>query len=107
MKRLMSFVLMILLVIGLCACGGETVSEEPETTAGLQVGFGRANITPKEPVWISGGGNPNRISTSFIDYLYVTCVAITDPSGNTYLIFTQDLQGTRESYTGPAKKTIS
>lgn len=59
--------------------------------ATLAVGFGRVDITPDFPVYIAGGNVPNRISTEVKDHIYVTCVAITDDTGNTALILTQDL----------------
>ena len=43
MKRIFSFLLLAALLLSLCACGAKT-AEEP--AKGLQVGFGRVNITP-------------------------------------------------------------
>lgn len=59
----------------------------------LLVGFGRVDITPDFPVYISGGNVPNRISTEVKDRIYITCVAITDEKGNTALLISQDLVG--------------
>ena len=43
----------------------------------IRVGFGREKITPTMEVYISGGGNPKRLSTGILDDLFITCIAIT------------------------------
>lgn len=102
MKRIFSVLLASLLTLGLYACGGKE-----EAKAGLQVGFARESIHPSFPIWLSGGGDPNRISTGFLDYLMATCVAVKDRTGNTYLIYTTDLQSTYAKYVDPSKDMIS
>ena len=100
MKKILSMILAVLMLLGLCACGGSSDGEgagSQSVTATFQVGFGRENITPDFPVALSGGGDPNRISTSVIDYIYTTCVAITDPNGNTILVITSDVQSVANS----------
>lgn len=92
MKRVFSILLVVLLVLSLCACGGK------ETAKGLQVGFAREKVTPTGSVWLSGGGDPNRYSTSVLDDLFVTCVALYDGK-NTYLIYTTDTQNAYPNYT--------
>lgn len=72
----------------------------------LKVGFGREKITPTMEVYISGGGNPKRISTGILDDLYVTCIAITDPSDNTVLVFTEDMQQVSSPFIDPAVEGI-
>lgn len=95
MKKILSMILAVLMLAGLCACGGDGEgSGDQGAAASFQVGFGRENITPDFPVALSGGGDPNRISESVIDYIYTTCVAITDPTGKTVLVITSDLQST-------------
>lgn len=96
MKKILSMILAVLMLAGLCACGGGNGegSGDQGAAASFQVGFGRENITPDFPVALSGGGDPNRISESVIDYIYTTCVAITDPTGKTVLVITSDLQST-------------
>lgn len=72
----------------------------------LIVGFGREKITPTMEVYISGGGNPKRISTGVLDDLYVTCIAITDRTNNTVLIFTKDMQQVSSPFIDPAVEGI-
>ena len=102
MKKIFSMILAILMLFGLCACGGSTGGEgegsgDQAAAASFQVGFGRENITPDFPVALSGGGDPNRISESVIDYIYTTCVAITDATGKTVLVITSDVQSVANS----------
>ena len=57
------------------------------------IGFGRRDISPKEPQPLAGYGNctlrmPDQIVK---DPLYTTCIAISDEEGSTVLIFTMDL----------------
>lgn len=92
MKRTISLILVILMLLSLCACGDEAGGKAGGDTAAFQVGFGRENVTPEAPVNLAGGGDPNRISTEVWDSLFVTCVAMTDPTGNTVLVITSDLQ---------------
>ena len=94
MKKKLSMILAVMMLLGLCACGNS--GTQTDTTGGeaatFRVGFGRENITPDFPVALSGGGDPNRISESVIDYIYTTCIAITDTVGKTVLLITTDVQ---------------
>ena len=72
----------------------------------LKVGFGREKITPTMEVYISGGGNPKRLSTGILDDLYVTCIAITDQVDNTVLVFTEDMQQVSSPFIDPAVEGI-
>jgi len=94
MKKFLAIVLAVLMLATLCACdeSGSNEGSGDQAAATFQVGFGRENITPDFPVALSGGGDPNRISESVIDYIFTTCVAITDAKGNTVLVITSDLQ---------------
>ena len=111
MKKILSAILAVLLIASLCACGGSSSanSNEEAPAATFQVGFGREDITPDFPVALSGGGDPNRISTSVIDYIYTTCVAITDTKGKTVLVITSDLQSIANSgsFNDGLRKAIS
>ena len=59
MKKILSVLLMLAIVLGLCACGGtgESASTEPEAPKGLQIGYGRESIMPQGQVNMSGSGN--------------------------------------------------
>lgn len=95
MKKLICIFLAIFMLLGLCACAG---SEGGAKQTGLQVGWGRVNVTPDYPVSLAGYGNyDKRISTGYIDYLYVTCIAVSD-GNDTILMYTMDQ--TSASYAG-------
>ena len=85
MKKAISFLLIAVMLLGLCACGGEGKTEEK---VGLKAGFGRVNITPDYPVVM--GGYSGRVSDGYRDYQYVTCIAVTDGT-ETVLMYTFDL----------------
>lgn len=58
----------------------------------LMVGVGRANITPKYSVPLDGYGNTRfRMSEGAYDPQYSTCIAFTDETGETVLLFHNDL----------------
>jgi len=113
MKKILSLLLAMILVLGLCACGaseqtqdtGEGAvasestnavtneSENDATTeyAGLQVGFGRENIIPDiVGVEIAGGDASARLSDGVIDEVAATCIAIKE-GDQTILLYTIDL----------------
>ncbi len=105
MKRLLTMLLCVGLLLGLVACGGGD-QELPETTAtpttedtltvkgeGFRVGFGRAIITPEENLPLGGfGTSSTRVMTDVLDDIYVSCIAMTDAEDNTYLLLLVDLQ---------------
>lgn len=73
----------------------------------LRVGFGRAVITPTEPVHLSGGSDPKRISNNILDDMTVTCIAITDCNDCTVLLMTEDMQHVTASFAAPAIEGIA
>lgn len=87
MKKLISLLLVCLLVVGLCACG----DNEAKTLEGLQVGFGRSNITPSYSVPLQGNDWSKRWSESVMDYCYATCIAMRSGE-DTVLVFTIDIK---------------
>ena len=109
MKKILSLVLCMLMVISAfsgCAAqqpGESTGATNPETTAPkldhvLQVGYGRADATPRVSIPLGGsansvvgGASTDRMSSSVKNPLYVTCVALTDETGNTILLYHLDL----------------
>ena len=111
MKKLLSVLLVLTMVLSLCACSktssgsnaggaaGDTAGAGTTTAAAVsdgagtfRVGYGKANITPDGQMGLSGyGRSDQRLSTGVLNYLYVTCVAITDADDNTILLYGMDL----------------
>lgn len=86
MKKIICLVLTALLLLSLCACAGSSKGE-----AAFQVGYARVDVTPKSSVPLTGYGDAlSRMSQGFLDYLYVTCIAMTDTNGETLLLYTAD-----------------
>lgn len=89
MKKILSVILALIMVLSLCACA--PAGQGGSSKDGFQVGYARENITPKDSVPLMGYGDTwKRLSTGFLDYLYATAVAIKDPSGNTIIMITAD-----------------
>ena len=87
MKKIISLLLVLVLILGLCACG----ESGEKTTVGLEVGYAREKIMPTTPVPLAGYGNTSfRQSENFLDYLYATCIAFRWGE-DVVLWYTQDL----------------
>ena len=104
MKKILSLILVLTMVLALCACAGSG-EEGGKSQEGLQVGFGRVNITPDYEVDLSGGA-ASRTSTGYQDYLYLTCVAIRE-NGETFIIGTMDFICAEDLFVDPAKAAMS
>lgn len=74
----------------------------------LSVGFGRVDVSPTESVPLRGYGySSGRMSTKIMDPLYATCIALSDTSGNTVLLYTVDLTNAFTELIEPARQAIS
>ncbi len=113
MKKLISVLLVLVMVLTLCACanseggqngaGGETAGA---AASGIQIGYGRANITPDYSVPLAGYGNTSmRMSTSFQTYLYSNCVAVSDGE-NTMLLINNDLTAVGNNHVENLRQAI-
>ena len=91
MKKIITMLLVLAMVLGLCACSN---SESKEGAAGavegLQIGYAKINITPDYPVGLGGYSDAEtRTQNGFVDYIYTTCIAATSGE-ETILIYTID-----------------
>jgi len=99
MKRVISMLLCLMLVLSLVACGEAapatttqtTPTTQPAANTAVQVGYGRAVYTPKHNAQLAGYGQANeRLAETVLDDVCVTCLAVTDPDDNTVLLFSVD-----------------
>lgn len=103
MKKIISLILVFVLVLGLCACGSSE-NDRPKAK-GLQVGFGRVNITPDYEVQLAGGA-ATRVSSGYQDILYLTCIAFRQGE-ETYIVGTMDFICAEDVFVDPAKAVMS
>ena len=100
MKKIISLLLTMCILLGLCACGGAGSATSTETqpkAAVLQAGYGRENISPEGQVGMGGySDSETRKSKSVLDYIYTTCVAFNDGE-KTILLYTIDVCGLNDS----------
>ena len=94
MKKVFSMILVCLILLSLCACGGSQnnpqQTQNPQNTT-LEVGFGKENITPDYSVPLQGGNYAERWSEGMKDYCYATCIAMRSGE-DTVLVFTIDIK---------------
>ena len=107
MKKMITLLLVLCMVLGLCACGGNEQSQQAEPKGEFKVGFGREKIMPETVIPLAGSGIQGREYEGILDILYTTCLAITDESGNTVLLFTNDLVNSKAELSDPAKEQVS
>lgn len=101
MKKWISLMLVLAFSLALCACG----ASGGESNKGLEVGYGRVDITPGYPVAIAGSA-AERISTGYLDPIYITFIALRYEQ-ETFLVATMDLVGAYEEYSVPARSRVS
>lgn len=100
MKKILCALLPWVLLLAGAGCTHEMKMEETQAKQTFQVGFGRVNITPEDSVPLAGYGNTSkRMSKDVLDYLYATCIAITDAEGQTVLLYSQDLVNSSQTDT--------
>lgn len=105
MKKLIAITLALACVLSLCACGG---SEDAQPKMeGLNAGYGRESITPDFSVGLGGySDNETRKSEGYLDYLYATCIAITEDD-QTVLVFTLDTLAANKSTADNIRDVVS
>lgn len=113
-KRMMACLLCLCMALALMACGSASApaTEAPATTQAapqLRVGYAKVNITPREPMDLWGYAQlaGQRVSTETLDYIYLTCVAITDEQDNTVLMYGADLGDMEMSLATAMRNAVS
>ena len=113
MKKGIALVLSIAMVLGLFGCQSKEIDSQSDGTTkdeskGFRAGDARVNITPSYSVPLAGYGNTSgRMSQGYLDYLYATCIAVTDENDSTVLLISLDLISTRDSYLQDARNAIA
>lgn len=110
MKRFITLLLTIVLILSLCACGASTNAEgaNPDTAFdGLKVGFSKINLTPSYAVGLGGYSNDDtRRSEGFVAYIYMTCIAVSSGS-DTFLLYTFDGLNAAKNIQDNMRKSIT
>ena len=84
------------------------MEEDVAFETNLSVGYGRVDISPTEPTPLRGYGySSGRLSRNIKDPLYATCIAVSDDSGQTVLIFTLDIINAFTDVMNAARTQIS
>ena len=99
MKKILSLVLALCMVLALVACGGNAAENNAgqENPAGesdnvFMAGFGKVDITPKNPVpMASYGDDRDRISEGLYRKLEARSVVVKDPNGDMLVFATGDV----------------
>ena len=111
MKKMLSLILAIFMLLSLVACGSSGGAAGGETEAPKAVfmaGFGMQDITPAEPVpMASYGDSRDRISTGLYSKLEARCVALKDPEGNMLLFMVGDLTWCPKALGARIRKDLS
>ena len=107
MKKILSILLTIAIVFGLCACGGSGNNNENKPAECLQVGFSKIDVTPDFSVGLEGyADTATRRSEGIFSYIYITCIAMSE-AGETILLYTLDFASCYEGMTELIRKTVS
>lgn len=105
MKKALSVILIFVMLLGLAACGG--TGAQSQENAGLQAGFGRVDISPMTPVGLDGyGDDETRLSTTVLDPIYATCVALRQGE-TTFLVLTIDALSITDGDSNALRSSIS
>ncbi|MBO5317217.1 MAG: hypothetical protein J6A74_02105 [Oscillospiraceae bacterium] len=101
MKKLFT-ILLALSMLALCACTPAGEDAKPQV---FSAGYARADITPENGTILGGYGDKDRFSEGALDYLYTTCVAVSDGSGDPVLLMTSDM--VRGDWADELRKAVS
>ena len=86
--------MMIIMLVCMTACGttDDKNKDNQRAKAEFKVGFGKADITPYDPVHLGSYGNTaGRLSAGYKEPLYSTAIAITDETDKTVIFIVTDL----------------
>ncbi len=108
MKKAIVLVLCFVLLLGMFAgCGGE---KKDDLAGKFSVGFAKINVTPKSSMAMGGytaAGEESRMAQGTFNDLFVTCIAMTDETGNTTLLMTCDALQIKDQFADELRKKAS
>ena len=107
MKKSFCLFLSALLLLGLVACGNS--GEESTETGSFMAGYGTADISPQESIYLWGYGDEKeeRMSTTVTERLMVTTIAVTDTEGKTLIFMATDLLQAEAVFAEPVRKAVA
>jgi hypothetical protein len=95
MKKILSIILALALMLSITACGNSPEEEKP-ATASLSVGYSAVDISPYDSLPLDGYAGtqwaPEKRWSNGVDFpLYAIAIAITDANDNTVMIVALDM----------------
>lgn len=108
MKKIIAILLSLTLLVSIV--GVLAGCQEKGTAEGgkLLVGYGRADVTPDDPVPLGGYNNDlQRVSTTVRDPIYATCIAVTAEDGTSILMYSVDIGRMTGTELAKARKVLS
>ncbi len=88
MKKILSLLLVVLMLLSLVACGDN--NEDKKNEGGFQIGFGRVDVTPEGVVHM-GSYNSEETSLGVMHELYAHAVVMKDAAGTIMAMVTADI----------------
>lgn len=109
MKRFLSTVLCVCLLLSLFGCGESGEKESGDAVKSFSVGYGQADISPRVSVYLRGYGEPvsERMSTGVAEPLMLNCIAFTDEEDNTILFMSLDLLLSFKAFAKPIREQVA
>ena len=101
MKKVISLLLVVVLVLGLCACGSSSGGAK-----GLQVGYATGSLMPTQSGVPLAGGDSSRMSSGFLDEVQAIVVAVAKGE-DTFLLITLDYVLSTSTYLDPLQAAIT
>ena len=109
MKKVLSIIMTLMLVLSMCACAASGQGDANAT--GLQVGYAKVSISPDlatmGAVGLGGYSDAEtRKATGYLDYVYATCIAVTE-GDETVLLYTMDMTAVNMDVANKCRSKIS
>lgn len=118
MKKVLSWMLLLAMLMSFAACGDAPQATEPSQTQepelvapevnGFSVGYSKRNVNPEGQIPLVGYSNAKfRWAKEIIDNVYTTAVAMADGNGNTVILINADLATVGTSLLNSVRTSVS